>query len=325
MERQVKEWQTEWKDRFAGWKEEVLMVTDYQRIKNAIENAVNTLKKDFIIYPYGEYGVMTKRILNDAFGIEEKFIIDNTLSKYNCNIKDLDYCKNIDSTRYTVLFTCANPEVYKEVRNNLRNYFSESSIVDIFADLENKQAEEKEHTICGKYSYGPLCNHWLVESVGAFCSFAPGTDVVENHAVEYVSTHPFLYYGGEKDVVHNRKWKEVKGERGYFPDIQPKGNNYRLEKIHIGNDVWLGKNVIITNSANIGNGVIAGAGAVITKNIPDYAVVVGIPARIIRYRYTQEQIHALNTIAWWDWTDEKIREHYDDFYLDIEEFIHKYL
>ena len=71
--------------------------------------------------------------------------------------------------------------------------------------------------------------------------------------------------------------------------------------------------------------VIAGAGAVITKDVPDYAVVVGIPARIIRYRYTQEQINALNVIAWWNWTDEKIREHYDDFYLNVEEFIHKFL
>lgn len=184
---------------------------------------------------------------------------------------------------------------------------------------------EKKYTLCGKYSYGPLCNHWLVKSVGAFCSFAPGSDVVENHAIEYISTHPFLYYGGENDMVHNRKWDEVRGEQGYFPDVKPKGNNYKLGKIQIGNDVWLGKNVIITNSANIGNGVVAGAGAIITKDVPDYAVVVGAPARIIKYRYSKEQIQALNRIAWWNWTDEKIRERYDDFYLDIETFIRKYL
>ena len=82
--------------------------------------------------------------------------------------------------------------------------------------------------------------------------------------------------------------------------------------------------MIITNSSNIGNGVIAGAGAVITKDVPDYAVVVGVPARIIRYRYTREQIEALNKIAWWNWSDGKIRECYDDFYLSIGEFIDKY-
>lgn len=92
----------------------------------------------------------------------------------------------------------------------------------------------------------------------------------------------------------------------------------------VGNDVWLGRNVLITNSANIGNGVIAGAGAVITKDVPDFAVVAGSPARIIRYRYTQEQIMALNKIAWWNWPDEKIREYYDDFFEKVELFIAKH-
>ena len=97
-----------------------------------------------------------------------------------------------------------------------------------------------------------------------------------------------------------------------------------MKKILIGNDVWLGRNVLITNGSNIGNGVIAGAGAVITKDVPDYAVVVGVPARIIRYRYEPDEIAALNRIAWWDWPDEKIRKNYNDFYLDIKEFIKKY-
>ena len=104
----------------------------------------------------------------------------------------------------------------------------------------------------------------------------------------------------------------------------PKGDNYRLHKIKIGNDVWLGRNVLITNSSNIGNGVIAGAGSVITRNVPDYAVVAGAPARIIRYRYSEEEIEALNRIAWWNWSDEKIRENHDDFYLGVKEFIYKY-
>lgn len=79
----------------------------------------------------------------------------------------------------------------------------------------------------------------------------------------------------------------------------------------------------MTNSANIGNGVIAAAGSVITKDVPDYAIVAGVPARIIRYRYQSEQIDALNAIAWWNWTDDQIRERFDDFYLPIEEFIPK--
>lgn len=99
----------------------------------------------------------------------------------------------------------------------------------------------------------------------------------------------------------------------------------QFKRIRIGNDVWLGHNVLITNYSNIGNGVIAGAGSVITKDVPDYAIVAGVPARIIRYRYTKEEINCMNQIAWWNWSDQEIRERYDDFYLPVQEFIRKYI
>lgn len=108
------------------------MITDYQKIRNAVEEALSSGKKNFIIYPYGEYGVMTKQILNDSFGITESCIIDNKLSKFNPDIKNLDYCKSIDTTRYTVLFTCANPDVYEEVRNYLDEYFLMDCVIEIF-------------------------------------------------------------------------------------------------------------------------------------------------------------------------------------------------
>lgn len=298
------------------------MYTDYQRIRNAVEQALLAGKRNFIIYPYGEYGVITKQILNDSFGIKEDFIIDNKLSQFNSQIRRLDFCKNLDESRYTVLFTCANPDVYDEVLQNLKQYFAEYKIVKIFE--ETSDIRDKEMTRCGKYSYGPLCNHLLVESVGAFCSFATGSDAVENHAVKYISTHPFLYYGSDIDIVHEGFIKEGRDTPLRMAGCKPRGSAHKLRRIKIGNDVWLGHNVTITNGANIGNGVIAGAGAVITKDVPDYAVVMGVPARIVRYRYTQEEIAALNRIAWWDWPDEKIKENFGDFYLDIKSFISKY-
>ncbi len=294
-------------------------MTDYQKIRDAIERSLNSEKSNFIIYPYGEYGVLAKRILNDSFGIVEDYVIDNRLSQYNSSIKNLDFFKELDSSKYTVLFTCANPDIYDEALQPLKQFFDADQIIDIFS------SNFEERVTCrGKYSYGPLCDHWLVESVGAFCSFAEGTDVVENHAVGYISTHPFLYLGGIADTIREKRWDEWRGSEIYFEGVAPKGENYKLKRIHVGNDVWLGKNVLITNSADIGNGVIAGAGAVITKDVPDYAVVAGSPARIIRYRYTQEQIIALNRIAWWNWSDEKIGECYDDFFEEVEVFINKH-
>ena len=160
--------------------------------------------------------------------------------------------------------------------------------------------------------------------MGAFCSFAIGSDVVENHVIDYVSTHPFLYADSEVNKTFWYHYDDHKEAAWYFPGVKPKGIVKKLSRIIIGNDVWLGRNVIITNGANIGNGVIAGAGAIITKDVPDYAVVLGVPARIVRYRYTKEQIEKLNKIAWWDWPDEVIRKRYNDFFIRIDEFIEKY-
>ncbi len=289
-------------------------MTDYQKIRNAIEATfVRGGVKQYIIYPFGEYGALTKKILNESFGIREKYIADNRLSKFNEKIKSLDYFAGRDVTDCIVLLTNANPVIHEEVRRALKGIFADENIVDIFPKEEKQVSGEALYTICGKYSYGPLCNHPIVESVGAFCSFTLGTDVVVNHPTKIISTHPFLYW----DKGNER-------EEHYFSGIAPRGELRKIIRIKIGNDVWLGQNVIITNWSNIGNGVIAGAGAVITKDVPDYAVVAGVPARIIRYRFTQDQIELLNKIAWWNWPDEKIRVFYDDFFEPVDVFINRH-
>lgn len=180
-------------------------------------------------------------------------------------------------------------------------------------------------TKIGKYSYGPLCrNHLYIESIGAFCSFAEGTEVVQNHEMNYLTTHPMIYAGVNLEKI--KEYTEYEGYEWYFKGIKPREDKIeKRRRIKIGNDVWLGRNVTITNYADIGNGVIAGAGSVITKNVPDYAVVVGAPAKIIRYRYAFDEIECLNKIAWWNWSDDEIIERYDDFYLPVGEFIKKYL
>lgn len=302
-------------------------MTAHQEIRNAIDTTLSGGERKFIICPFGDYGMLAKRILNDCFGIKEKYIIDNRLSKYNPCIQNIDYFRNKDMSAYTVLLVCADLNVHTEILKMLQSVFDTKNIVDVFpVDLfcVKKLSTRKAGTKCGKYSYGPLCDHDLVESVGAFCSFAAGTDVVHNHVTQYISTHPFLYHDRECNDIYQEKYEDCNTQPWYFPGVKPKGKVLKLRKITIGSDVWLGRNVIITNGANIGNGVIAAAGAVITKDIPDYAVVAGVPARIIKYRFLPYQIDALNKIAWWNWSDEKIRECYDDFFGDIDVFIRKY-
>lgn len=262
--------------------------------------------------------MQVKHILNEAYGIQEAYILDNNLSKYNPQIKNVSFLEKLDCRNYCVILASINPNIYASLKLEIRKYFEEENIAELSVMLNTTQI--------GRHSYGPLCqNHPFIESIGAFCSFAIGTDVVFNHEMQYITTSPIMHEGANrgKDFV---EFTEYKNRAWYVEGIQPKKEKLKQAKrIRIGNDVWLGRNVLIANYANIGNGVIAGAGSVITKDIPDYAVVVGVPAKIIRYRYTPEEIESMNRIAWWDWSDDEIRERYDDFYLSAGEFIRKYL
>lgn len=294
-------------------------------IRQMIEEKIEEGYKKYIIFPFGDVGMRVKEILNISYGINEDDIIDNKLYRYNSKIKKLfDFNEKENLHEYAVLLASTNKSIYNELKKDALNFFGEKQL----AELPSMKKQEKEkwpewHTSVGKYSYGPICrNHRLIKSIGAFCSFAEGVDVVPNHEVDFITTHPMLYNGKQiKDYEY-----DYNIDRGgwYFPGVQPLDIVKKWERCTIGNDVWLGKNVTITKCANIGNGVIAGAGAVITKDIPDYAVVVGVPARIIRYRYSKDQIDALNRIEWWNWSDEEIRERYNDFYLPIDAFIKKW-
>ena len=78
--------------------------------------------------------------------------------------------------------------------------------------------------------------------------------------------------------------------------------------MRIGHDVWVGQNAAILSGVTIGNGAVVAGFSVVTKDVPPYAIVGGNPARIIRYRFTPDQIAALLRIAWWDWPEAKVRE-----------------
>lgn len=103
-------------------------------------------------------------------------------------------------------------------------------------------------------------------------------------------------------------------------------NNIHQKKgIIIGNDVWIGMGAYIMPGVNIGNGVTVGANSIVTKDIPDYAIAVGSPAKVIKLKHSKEEIEKLNKIAWWDWDHRIIKEQIENFYsLTIEEFTNKY-
>jgi len=296
-------------------------------IKSCIKAKLDAGFQKFIIFPYGDVGMQVKYILNTAFNIQESYLLDSHLMEYNPNIKTLEFLETLDCKDYCLIFATTNPDnLY--LKSIVQRYFPDENIALLPATL-NLEIDAEFCSLkptVGKYSYGPLCDQadGLIKSIGAFCSFALGTAVVVNHEMRYLTTHDFIYVGA--DSKNFCPFSKFEGRRWYFPGVQPIYEKVKKRgSCTIGNDVWLGRNVIITNYANIGNGVIAAAGAVITKDVPDYAIVAGVPARIIRFRYTPEQISALNKICWWDWPDEKIRECYNDLYLPVDEFIQKHL
>lgn len=290
------------------------------QIRGLIERAIHAGFRNFIIYPYGDVGVQMEMILERVYGISENIVIDNHLNQYNERIREIHFLNELDATKYALLLASINTNIYFELKKALMaTSFPVQNIFEFDAMADNMTFKAR----VGKHSYGALCNkaNDMIESIGSFCSFAPRIAVVPNHAMRYITTHPMIYAGNSDGT--NNKYEDYKGSEWYFEGITPQGTVDQKKTI-IGNDVWLGENVIITNGARIGNGVIAGAGSVITRDVPDYAVVAGVPAHIIRYRFTPEQINSLNRIKWWDWTDEEIRERYDDFYMSIDDFIAKY-
>ncbi|MFJ7933972.1 DapH/DapD/GlmU-related protein [Sporosarcina sp. NPDC096371] len=92
----------------------------------------------------------------------------------------------------------------------------------------------------------------------------------------------------------------------------------------IGHDTWIGHGAIIQPGVTVGDGAIVGSGAIVTKDVPPYAIVVGVPSQIIKYRFPAETIAALQRIQWWDWSYETIKERMKDFHCDIGQFIEKY-
>ena len=131
--------------------------------------------------------------------------------------------------------------------------------------------------------------------IGKFCSIACGAKFLfnsANHTLSSLSTYPFpLFFeewGLEKKNVAD-SW-DNKGD------------------IVVGNDVWIGYEAVILSGVTIGDGAVIGARAVVTKDVPPYTIVGGVPAKPIKKRFSEESIKKLQSICWWDWSKEKIAE-----------------
>jgi acetyltransferase-like isoleucine patch superfamily enzyme len=141
--------------------------------------------------------------------------------------------------------------------------------------------------------------------IGKFCSIGPDCKIgLGKHPVtKFVSTHPAFFSPTKRAQLSFT-------EQDYFIES---------ENITIGNDVWIGANVIVVDGVHISDGAVVAAGSVVTKDIPPYAIVGGVPAKIIRYRFEEKDIKKLLKLQWWNMDREYLKNNFKKFH-DINEF-----
>ena len=143
--------------------------------------------------------------------------------------------------------------------------------------------------------------------IGKFCSIGEQCKIgLGIHPTNYISTHP-IFYSTRKQAqisfVNEDMYEEYK-------------------EVVIKNDVWIGSRVMITDGVTVHNGAIVAAGSVVTKDVPAYAIVAGIPAKIIRYRFPEKDRLELEESKWWDRDMGWLKTHKDEM-LNTEEFLHE--
>lgn len=156
-----------------------------------------------------------------------------------------------------------------------------------YDDADDPTAFETRNVL---YHYGP---DRLV--IGKFCALGEGVRFImngANHRMDGPSTFPFPIMGGS--------WAE---HFGLITDLPGRGDTI------VGHDVWFGYRITVMPGVRIGNGAVIASGSVVVSDVPDYGVVGGNPARLLRRRYDEDDIRRLLALAWWDWPLPHLTEH----------------
>ena len=177
-------------------------------------------------------------------------------------------------------------------------YLGPNSRLDNFALIEN--------TTIGDFSYVGTEARLNHSKVGKFCSIGPAVygGLGVHPTSVFVSTSNHFYSGDplEPNVPYFKEYRET----------------------IIGHDVWIGARATLIDGIKIGDGAVIGAGAVVTKDVPPYAIAVGVPAKVVKYRFNPEEIAFLLAFEWWNKDPEWIMQNRNQF-QDIKKFMEKHL
>ncbi|WP_321471601.1 DapH/DapD/GlmU-related protein [Halarcobacter sp.] len=181
------------------------------------------------------------------------------------------------------------------------SYFGKYTEVGQFSNILDSTLDD--------YSYISEYTQIYNTFIGKFSNIAAQVRINPGfHPYEMPCQHHFLYR---------------KGMYGFGEDDKAFFNFRKVQKVIIGHDTWIGHGAVIMPGVKVGNGAIIGSNAVVTKDVPPYAIVAGVSAKILKYRFSKDIIDKLEEIAWWNWSHEEIKERIDDL-KDIRTFIYKY-
>jgi acetyltransferase-like isoleucine patch superfamily enzyme len=154
---------------------------------------------------------------------------------------------------------------------------------------KSRRAPLRDRFAVGRATYGePTVLQWGQQAtlrVGAFCSIAREVTIFlgGEHRTDWVTTYPFMRL--RKNAESIEAYPTTRGD------------------VVIGNDVWIGYGATIMSGVRIGDGAVIGARALVTRDVPEYAIVGGNPAKLLRMRFPEETVRVLTQLAWWDWAD----------------------
>lgn len=174
--------------------------------------------------------------------------------------------------------------------------------VSLFSKIDDRSVISRKAKVFGKtqvtystmgdYSYVGRNSRLVYADVGKFCSIAGDVKLgMGTHTLDKLSTSPIFT---ERHNSTGHQWADIQTD-----------NPFR--RVSVGNDVWIGTGVMVMGGVTIGDGAVIGAGAVVTKDVPPYAIVGGVPAKIIRYRFSEDFIEKLETLKWWDLPEDVLR------------------